>query len=505
MSSKLITNTNQALAHQAELSRYNSPYRLEIKSQDESYFIYNNNELNQTLRMKCDGYVDDHKLDDVELDKCLSKNNDSPLSKAKLISHLKKLKIRTIEIDTSLYSEMARIIGALKMNNNASKLKFDAVSTADKDSSVSILSDREKSENYAYYYYLTYGGLEAEASIDRPVIGRYDRLLLPFLSSRSNELSTLDYEIIYREIISKKYSQFVSSYYKFDPNNVSSFAMGDFVYPLAMCDLFKNDIKIATDVLSKHHDALTEKQIRILFTGKLVWELLVLKDEDPWQDINACNWSDCNLENKFDEVFENVSYGIKVFNTPIDLPWSWEIASKFHTPIEEQGFGPYQVIFGLFKEAAADLKVRSHFKNVLDDKCFEDDESMLRTIIEKPTFAYALTLDYILTKLTNTVFKNPNVRALPTQPPFINDKVEGRQFAIISATRLLTGNPEWYGEVIDYPHGDNTKYFSFFSFVSDVLYGKESYFFDTVGYKFGEVEVVNDEMLKSGVYYYGSD
>ena len=101
-----------------------------------------------------------------------------------------------------------------------------------------------------------------------------------------------------------------------------------------------------------------------------------------------------------------------MFNTPINfMPWDWEIASKYHTPIEEQGFGPYQVIFGLFKEAAADPEIRAHFKDHLDDSDFTDDKAMMRAILDKPTHSYALTVDYILKKLMNSVYKDSRVRA----------------------------------------------------------------------------------------------
>ena len=203
-------------------------------------------------------------------------------------------------------------------------------------------------------------------------------------------------------------------------------------------------------MLFQFHEELTYEQIRILFSGKLVWEMLVLKDEDPWQDINACEWSGCEHQPNFAKAFDSVSYGIKIFNIPINfIPWDWRIASKYHTPIEEQGFGPYQVIFGLFKEASEDPDVRSHFKEYFDESDFENDKAMMRAILDKPTYSYALTLDYILTKLVNSVYKNTEVRATSIFPPFIKDKKEARQFSIVSSARFLTGNPEWSDSVIE--------------------------------------------------------
>ena len=132
MLSGLITSLSQVLSGQTNDGGRSYEQRLEVSLGDESYFVYVNNKLNQTLHKMCGTLANDYHLVENELDQCLPKNPSHTISKANLISHLKMLDERSIIADLQDYIKFNKIMWAVGNNPDAKKLKFKAVSTVKK-------------------------------------------------------------------------------------------------------------------------------------------------------------------------------------------------------------------------------------------------------------------------------------------------------------------------------------------------------------------------------------
>ncbi len=85
---------------------------------------------------------------------------------------------------------------------------------------------------------------------------------------------------------------------------------------------------------------------------------------------------------------------------------------------------------------------RGHFEEFLSEADLEDNKALLRTIFEKPTYAYAMMYDYLLQKLKGSVFRDPRLMFSPVRPPFINDPGTARQLSLVSTAAILASQPE---------------------------------------------------------------
>ena len=194
-----------------------------------------------------------------------------------------------------------------------------------------------------------------------------------------------------------------------------------------------------------------------------------MRHEDPWQDIGACKWAGCSLAERFAQVFQEVEYGVKAHGIMTRPPWK---VASLYIDKSMQGFGPYQTIFGSFKEASQNKNTRLAFAQYLTPDDFKDDKAMMRAIFEKPTMSYAFLLYYLLSQLRYTTFADTAMRATPILPPFFRNKVHARQLGLMGAATIVSAYPE---RAITTPIvacvGSPT--IPFYQFISDLLGGKQ--------------------------------
>ena len=251
-----------------------------FSSGDESYFIYSGNSLNQQLRKICGAAAGDNHISEAELDKCMASKPSQPFTKQELVDHLESLEKSTVVVSSREYYQHGTITMALRNSVDVTTLKFEAVSTFQKDGSVAILSSRERSEDYARHYSKVYDTAALPSLDDAFLLNRYDTLLVSNGGRGTEKVSSLDQPILHRTTFSRKYGS-IPFYYVLDMDEVAKFKMKDLEHPFNAYEQFKEKIESATKLLSDFHEELTYEQVRILFSGKLVWEMLVLKDEDP--------------------------------------------------------------------------------------------------------------------------------------------------------------------------------------------------------------------------------
>lgn len=348
----------------------------------------------------------------------------------------------TIEFTTEMYQEDMAIKLAL-VQSKAIELK--TVSTADKDRRASLFSQDKSQTDYAKPYTAVYN---APAVNLPPILKLFTHFVFYSNISTTANLPIRSTTILYKIIDRTKPPPEQVQYAVLDnPENLIYFSTEYFKHGLAIYKQFEPAIELATDILHKNHPELSKIQLKMLLQDRLLTALATMRHEDPWQDLGACQWSDCSLASKFAETFRDVDYGIKILGITIRPSWkiaSWlgQIFPWLSSAKEEQGFGVYQTIFGLFKEAAEDPDSRQHFVEYFEPAYFIDDKAMMRALFEKPTMSCALVYDFLLTKLEKTVFQNPAVRTSPLWPPFIINRVSARQYALMSAATVLYGAPE---------------------------------------------------------------
>lgn len=203
---------------------------------------------------------------------------------------------------------------------------------------------------------------------------------------------------------------------------------------------FAPRLDVAAEILHRHHPHLKLVNLRSLLYSRMSEEVMALDFEDPWQDMNACRFSGCSLQDNFAKALAGSQIGPMVNGTVYNLPW--ELSSKIAVDMKRQGFGPMQVILGLAMEASENAEVLAHFEGCLSREDFKDEKAALRAILEKPVMTYALCYDYVATKLEKTVFSDPSVRLPEISAPYIQDRGAAREYSFLQVASLITAYPE---------------------------------------------------------------
>lgn len=421
------------------------PEPLELVINDKFYTLYGGNELNKQIRQICLPYfsfVEPNRLNHSKFEECFAKENIVPLAESGLIGYLENLKRATIVIPRSTIESQVAIVKALF---EGGKPQFETKSTKDKDGLVAPLSKSEIRYfeiDYSLNYRSVYGAPPAKIPDSLKDVETY---FIPDLYHFKNT-SSIDKGAapIHRFISQDQHGKQLVYYLPFATDE--AWYTNDVIHyqgALALNNHFEKQMSLAAPILAKYHPELSTRQHKMLLQIKLFNQMSSLAYEDPWQDINACKWSNSKYADDFEKAFQGVSHGIKIGSRTWTPPgWVWQAASKLHTSIEEQGFGPYQLIFGLLKEASQDTEIRAHFAAYLSPEDFVDDKAIMRTIFEKPTMSCAMAFDHILTQLEKTSFVNPEVRCSPIYPPFIMDKTYAREYALMFMAVSMLGFPE---------------------------------------------------------------
>ena len=443
------------------------PVPLEVSVANESYTLYGGNGWNQELRQVCaTHFTRDNYLSERSLTQCLWEEQGVSLAESQLPQILAGLRSSTIVITPSMLEDHDAILEALL---EAEDIALQTESTAKKDDSMDFIAGEKGRVSYTGMYRRVFVPADADSSkIWLPsILQEADIFMSPNVFNEAYTLPAEITPIAYRLVVTGDSGDPAVTYIPLDVNDsIYFFETDDFGDAMAVEQHFSGDIGIAASIMREHHQELTYAQLKMLLQSKLMTQLVMMRHEDPWQDIAACRWADCSYADQFAKEFSDVEYGVPIGNG-LYKP-SWWLASKLHTPMREQGYGPYQVILGLFEEAGQNEEVMLHFAEYLTDEDFVDEAAMLRAIFEKPTMSAALVYDFILTRLKDTVFENPEVRMSPIFTPFLKNPRVARQYALMATANILVAHPERDSDA-KIMVMLASQHFSLWSFYSDVL------------------------------------
>jgi len=419
------------------------PHPLEVRASGETYTIYGQEAWNAKLRSDCQAYFStENYLQESQLKGCFAGVYNTTLEDSQFLMYLQSLQLSTIKISEEMMEQDRTINQAVLA---ASHPDFTTESTS-KDERVRewLSDDMANNVDYALYYTQIY--LPQQDYVIPPpipsVLKDIDSFVSPDITITRRTLPLEAMPVIYRVVRKNKQGNPDVLFIPLDIND-PLYACDTAYFPSAaqLTQSWRKDISLAASILyDSYADELSFNQLSMLLQTKLTTSLATLRHEDPWQDKSACLWSGCSLSDSFERVFNQPNYGVPIFGHLFNLPWrqvSWLTAS-----LRSQGFGPYQIIFGLFEEAAKDAAAREHFKTQLLPEDFTDEKAMLRTIFEKPTMSAAFVVYHVIAQLKNTTFKDPMVRISPTIAPYISDPKAARQFSLMSTTQLLLSHPE---------------------------------------------------------------
>ncbi len=425
---------------------------LEIKQGDISIKLYEGEELNRLLRSACKEYFTaQDSLEGVALQTCLNKRGTS-LKESGISDYLETVTTATQEVSAESWEEAKAL---LLSAGQTAQPHFQTVSTYKDDQRVAFASGKKQGQHQIPYYDYSRQVYWAPEVEPPQYLREFDALLVPSIFAGASETLPFDHiqkPLQYRVILHPSEGKPEVLYFREEPILAADyFPNNKYIGAYSLFRHFEPDIDQAVGILSRFHGSeLTPAQLKVVLAGKLLLEQVALRYEDPWQDRCACRWAGCDRQELIEAAYEQVEKGIKFVGHVVDLPClSWEAASNWGTenwryePLEKQGFGPYQVIVGLLKEAAENQTVREHFAGLVTQADFQDDRALVRTIFEKPTFAEAFLLDYVLTRLEETTFADPKMRlGKALLPPFFSDPHLARQVSLMETAFLAVGVPE---------------------------------------------------------------
>lgn len=211
---------------------------------------------------------------------------------------------------------------------------------------------------------------------------------------------------------------------------------------LAFVNQFRADLDQAARLLHAAHPDIHEENFKAALYKKLMMELWALNFEDPWQDVSACEHFGCQFLPQFRRELSSVEYGVWV-NDRLERP-DWQLATWLHTEIERQGFGPFQIVFGLVRESLRDPSILEHFSGWLSPADFVNTEATIRTLLDprKAAYTWAMLVDFVLKQLKATVFSDPQVAIPSDESPYISDLATAREYSMLALADALAGHPE---------------------------------------------------------------
>jgi hypothetical protein len=406
-----------------------------------SYTLYSQNELHGRFRVNCQDYfTSDDLITSANLQKCYKNFGVPSLEQSGLPQILEHIDQRTVHLGADSPEELAAIDLALAQ---APDVELEASSTiSSKDISEAlhehIDSHKDKGqpsfiENYRKLYEAPL--LEYPSWLNPLHIPAAPKYQITMAVNEGVDFGPL----MLRAVIDSHTPPTVA--YRFHDSSMGIYRVSEpeeihQAYSLAMH--FEKDLENAATILHEHHPHIARENFRAKLYTRISEELASLDFEDPWQDAGACAFSDCSLD--FESQFEDEEIGILRNGEVYDL--SWRLGSEFVVDMKQQGFGPAQVILGLFLEAGQNEAVLNHYAGHLSKDDVKDEESALKTILENPVYSYALSLDHVLTELENTVFKDPVVRGTKTTFPYLQDDAAAREYSLLNTAALLVAYPE---------------------------------------------------------------
>jgi hypothetical protein len=235
---------------------------------------------------------------------------------------------------------------------------------------------------------------------------------------------------------------------------------------------YRPDIRQAAEILASHHQLKPDLAESLLIVVTFL-EIMRINEIDVIQDVAACNWAGCQLDQSFQlELGEDYP--------DFHKQWGWQWASDLNhpyipsgyiqdgikagiqarygrIPISNQGFGPLQIILGNAMQAGRHSRVLSHYQGFLDTSDFIDEKSTLRAILDlsnntnnqryaKMFYVKAMMLDHVLTKLEPLFPRDLNSLPYSKQIP---DKNVELQWKKLMTAQEVTAYPERQGEVIN--------------------------------------------------------
>lgn len=429
---------------------FSPPLEIVLTTEADAHTLYGGNKWNPFLREVCADYFQFRRENVVarrELEQCFSERRETPLFESGFPRYLHYLEGATVVITPAMQEESREAKNALA---EAESPVLQAESTGPKEGAMAFLQSgaegRVNTVHFAQYYrriyvpdHLSIPQVRVPQSIMREEANMF---LDPDFSSISYVTPVNRVPLAYRVIEQAETGDPVVKYFPLRTRNVLYSPTGlNFQEAFAILHHFSPDIDLVADILYKYHgDELTHGQLKMLVQGQLMVVQNGMLEEDPWQDIPPIRSSGSLYADNFLEVFSDVDYGVSVRGMLVRPPW--RLTSALFAPVPKQGFGPYQIILGLFEEAGQNQKVRSHWEGHLEDSDFADRDAMWRAIFDKPTLSCALVYDYVISQLRETTFADPHVRMPSNFPPFFTNTTAARQFALMNASYTLVMYPE---------------------------------------------------------------
>ncbi len=439
-----INHPSKTFAFKAAYDLFDSlkpvdPYApLEIQTNEGSFFLYSGNGFYRQFKAACAGYISrDSVITGSELDRCLQDLGNPPLEKNGLLKYFRILRERTAYIEMSDKAEIEEIYEALRTSPG---IELKATSTAAgvdmhelKKEYMRQHQDEGGRPNFPEYYRKIYGA----PLLPYPKHLNLDELQVEPNYRTSDQLPPDGTLPLLRTVTNGR-----AFYHFFDTpyGGITIHLPERTHHVISLVTHFKDDIENAAKILFQHHPQIHLNNFRLLLYTRMSEELQALDWEDPWQDMSACVYSGCSLKEAFQRELDGAKIGPRVGGVNFNLPW--ELSSALTMEMEKQGFGPAQANLGLVREAAEEKKILDHYKGFLRVSDFSNNKAALRTILENPVYSWALSYDYVLTKLEETVFQNPVVRLSKRSRPYFQNAEGAREYALLSSAAYLTAYPE---------------------------------------------------------------
>lgn len=433
---------------------YNLSKPLEIEFHDGLEKIYPQNSLHQLFARECAPYYvfRDLSTTSEHLDQCFRKKFGNGLVESGTLNILNVLQGRTISTRSDSGGELDEVVSAV---NSAPGVSLSTRSATAGQSQSELTEKyieehaRVGREKFGEAYRAIYG---APVLQDPGFVEKNEVILIPNMHISS------DYDPLrmttppaFRAVDGDKAKYAMTDL----EGSTRAYFSKDFLDIYSLVKHFSNDIDSASGLLSRFHPEIKKGNFENAIYTRLAEELMALDFEDPWQDLNACVFSGCSLQDAFARELSGKRIGVVVGDDVMNLPWS--IGSAIFMERSRQGFGPAQVILGLAMEAYADPVVKDHFKGIFNEDDFMDEKNSLRNILEKPVMSYALCLDYVLLKLERGPFANPSVRGLRQYYPFPSNAADAREHSLLARAEMLVAYPETsthvQADIISEDHG----------------------------------------------------
>ena len=216
---------------------------------------------------------------------------------------------------------------------------------------------------------------------------------------------------------------------------------------------FSKTFEQASKILASGHPDIKYNNARGAITHRVFQELMMRDAKDLWQDWAAAYYSNSPTLEEYEELKKHTPVGIVHGNILIDhFYFVWRIASAtYRYNLDRQAFGPAQIIVGLARAAGQNKHLVKRYNPHLTAADFANSKAIVKATLDakKAIFLRAMTLDYILTRLKQTAFRDPEMTYPANQPPFIADAKVAREYGLLYLASLLSTFPEFDRHIPD--------------------------------------------------------